>query len=184
MDRRIKKTKQLLKNTLVSLMESHSILKISVTMITKKADLSRGTFYFHYLDIFDMIDKIEDEIINDIKKIIEKYRLDLINNDYTKTLLEIAGYVKTNKNLFRAFFSDNGDIAFMTKLKNEMMKLNYYLEGQHKDKISDKSIQYEIGNFIIYGGIGLFKDWIYNDCSLDPEYVITEMFNFFTNIRI
>lgn len=57
-DRRIRKTKTALKNGLIELMLEKNINDISVRELTEKVDLNRGTFYLHYKDIFDLLEKI------------------------------------------------------------------------------------------------------------------------------
>ena len=73
MDRRVRKTRKLLKEALVALMTEKDFRKITVTELTKKADINRGTFYLHYFDIYDLLEEMENEALDYIKKIIEKY---------------------------------------------------------------------------------------------------------------
>ena len=66
MDRRVKYTKTIIKDTFISLLSSKDINKISVSEICKVADINRATFYRYYLDIYDLLDKIEDDFIEEI----------------------------------------------------------------------------------------------------------------------
>lgn len=49
-DRRIRKTKKLLRDALLRLLSKKSIAEITVTELTDAADVHRGTFYHHYKD--------------------------------------------------------------------------------------------------------------------------------------
>ncbi|MFA6889664.1 MAG: TetR/AcrR family transcriptional regulator, partial [Bacilli bacterium] len=71
MDRRVDKTKKLLRETLVTLMEEKELRKITISEMTARANINRGTFYLHYIDIYDMVEKLGDEIIDIIKDIID-----------------------------------------------------------------------------------------------------------------
>ena len=62
MDRRVRKTRALLLQGLVKMLETHDIQDISVKELTELVDINRGTFYLHYDDIYDMLHKIEDEM--------------------------------------------------------------------------------------------------------------------------
>ena len=59
--------------------------------ICKIADINRATFYRYYLDVFDLLDKMEDEFVDEVK---EAYRVD--DNDeqplshYVTALLNIC----------------------------------------------------------------------------------------------
>ena len=57
MDRRVRKTRALLLQGLVKMMENHDIQDISVKELTELVDINRGTFYLHYDDIYDMLIK-------------------------------------------------------------------------------------------------------------------------------
>lgn len=59
MDRRVKRTKKILYEALLTLMQNKAINKITVKELTELADINRKTFYLHYTDIFDMIDQIK-----------------------------------------------------------------------------------------------------------------------------
>ncbi len=60
-DRRVKRTKKLLRDSLFSLLQEKSINEITVTELTDVADINRATFYFYYTDILDMLSQIQDE---------------------------------------------------------------------------------------------------------------------------
>lgn len=61
-DRRVRKTKKLLLDGLTQLMQTKDVSEISVKELSDLVDINRGTFYLHYRDIFDMLNKTEDEL--------------------------------------------------------------------------------------------------------------------------
>ncbi|MBP3209850.1 MAG: TetR/AcrR family transcriptional regulator, partial [Oscillospiraceae bacterium] len=63
-DRRVRRTKKLLTQALTELMQQKQIKDITVTELTEKADMNRGTFYLYYRDVFDMVEKIEDDMFS------------------------------------------------------------------------------------------------------------------------
>ena len=73
-DRRVRRTKKLLKQGLSELMKEKDFKDISVKDITDRMDLNRGTFYLHYNDIYDLLEKIEDDVIHDFQTVIDKYK--------------------------------------------------------------------------------------------------------------
>lgn len=70
MDPRILRTRQLLRNAFIELLQEMDIEKISVNRLTERATINRVTFYLHYRDIPDMLEKMADEMIEDISKVI------------------------------------------------------------------------------------------------------------------
>ena len=63
-DRRRNYTQSVIKEAFVSLLRTRHVSKISVTEICKLADINRGTFYLHYHDPYDLLEKLEAEHCN------------------------------------------------------------------------------------------------------------------------
>lgn len=61
-DRRVKYTKQAIRESFLELLQEKPIDKISVTEICKRADINRGTFYSHYTDPYDLRQQLEQEL--------------------------------------------------------------------------------------------------------------------------
>ena len=72
-DRRVRKSKDSLKNSLIELMQSKSVNNITVKELVIKADLNRSTFYNYYCDIPDMLKKLEEELYTEFLYTIERH---------------------------------------------------------------------------------------------------------------
>ena len=59
-DKRIRRTKKLLRQALTRLMLQKDFQSITVTDVVREADINRGTFYAHYRDVYDLRDKIAE----------------------------------------------------------------------------------------------------------------------------
>ncbi|PGZ97946.1 TetR family transcriptional regulator [Bacillus pseudomycoides] len=66
-DRRILKSKEAIKNAFIELMAEKDFDKITVKDICNRANVGNRTFYLHYLDKFDLLDKLIEEHIQDLK---------------------------------------------------------------------------------------------------------------------
>lgn len=62
-DLRIKRTQKSIKNAFYELIEEKGFDHISVKDITERAMISRNTFYLHYNDKFDLLNKVCDELV-------------------------------------------------------------------------------------------------------------------------
>ena len=69
-DRRVRRTKKLMTQALTQLLQQKQVNEITVKELTDLADMNRGTFYLYYKDIFDMLEKIEDELFENLNGII------------------------------------------------------------------------------------------------------------------
>ena len=54
-NRSVRNTKKRLKSSLMILLKEKPASKVTVKELCELADINRGTFYYHYTDIFDMI---------------------------------------------------------------------------------------------------------------------------------
>lgn len=98
-DRRVKRTQKLLKDALAKLLMDNELHKISISKLTDLADVSRGAFYSHYQDIFDLYEQMENEFMRDLNSLIDKNPSDL----YEVVYKQIVDYVYDNADICRIF---------------------------------------------------------------------------------
>ena len=65
MDRRTRYTRQIIRDTLLELMGEKGFNHVTVTEVCRRAELNRGTFYLHYLDLNDVLDDILTELMSE-----------------------------------------------------------------------------------------------------------------------
>jgi AcrR family transcriptional regulator len=46
--------------------------EISVRELTEKIHISRGTFYLHYKDVFDLVEKLELDVLQSFDEILDR----------------------------------------------------------------------------------------------------------------
>lgn len=175
MDRRVSKTKMLLKNSFIELLKTTNINKISITDLTEKANINRGTFYLHYTDIDDLIKQLEEEAIKGINDAIEKNVDHLLAREYYYPIFEVTTYAKQNKDFFKYMMGENGDLNFVKKIKASMIEVFYKYLAPAFQKIEDPIILASLASFIITGGIGAFIDWINTDCLYSASKIVKEL---------
>lgn len=176
-DRRIRKTKTALKNGLIELMLEKNINDISVRELTEKVDLNRGTFYLHYKDIFDLLEKIEEELYEEFNNIFHSHDPSDCDNVLLDLLEDILVFLKNNALMCTVLLSPNGDIAFVNKLKiiirNKCFDAWSILFNAKKADTFDYFY-----NFILSGCLGIFEAWLKNGLIESPHEmaILTESF--------
>ena len=65
-DGRVRYTKMRIRSAFYELLHEKSYDKITVTAICEKAEINRATFYKHYMNVEDLVDKLQEETINDL----------------------------------------------------------------------------------------------------------------------
>ena len=69
-DRRVRRTKKLLSQGLIELMQQKQVKDITVRELADLVDVNRGTFYLYYRDIFDMLERLEEELFEQLNAVI------------------------------------------------------------------------------------------------------------------
>ena len=70
-DKRIRRTKKILTEALIEILKEKNVMDVTVSELAKKADVTRTTFYQYYRDPVDMLEQLQDEIAEDIQKVVE-----------------------------------------------------------------------------------------------------------------
>lgn len=166
MDRRIINTKNKLTSTLLELLSKKAIKDITVLELCKKANINRTTFYKYYKDIDDLAIKIEEDLMDELKKhIVDIKRNYLIS--YTSKIIE---EISNNKEVYTKILSDNGDHTFLRKILSLVHEQSIEEWQKLLKKATPKDID-NIYNFIVDGTIGLIEAWIRNNCKDEPESI-------------
>jgi AcrR family transcriptional regulator len=68
-DRRITKSQEAIKKAVIELMSEKSFDDITIQDIADRANVNRGTIYLHYTDKYDLLDKMIEEHINNLREL-------------------------------------------------------------------------------------------------------------------
>ena len=92
-NRSVRNTKRKLRSGLITLLSEKPLNEISVKELTDSVDVNRGTFYFHYSDIYDMLSKIEDEFFERFDSILNDPDPDMRGsaNEYLTAIFSFLG---------------------------------------------------------------------------------------------
>lgn len=173
-DRRVRKSKEALKNSLIELMREKPVNNITVKELVTRADLNRSTFYNYYSDIPDMLSKLEDELYNEFLYTLEahipkKEKVVDVSKGGHKFIEDMCSVIKNNYEFCRCIFSKNGDLNFLFKLE-EMIENN--LKNQLRE-IFDGKIDHltYVYSFFKSGYIGILKEWMKGGCVESSEEI-------------
>ena len=67
-DIRVRHTKDRVRKAFFQLLNTKEFSQITVTELCQIAEINRTTFYKHYLDMTDLLEKIENDILEDTKQ--------------------------------------------------------------------------------------------------------------------
>lgn len=160
-DRRIRKTRAVLKSALLSLMTEKSVKHITVKELCDKADINRGTFYLHYKDVFDMLEQIEDEMFQSFHEYLNIPENEMLSLSKDK-LKDIFTFVQENSEFCKVMLSDKGEIGFTRKLIK-------FLHDKFTAFFENTSVAELYFSFMIYGFLGLIENWLSTGMNETPD---------------
>ncbi len=173
-NQRIMLTKTLLKNSLVDLMHTKSINKITIKELCENADINRSTFYLYYTDQFALLKEIEDELLLNAREHLKNIDSDLNNLHYLKELLY---YMKTNSDIFYTLLCRQENLSFQTSfIDTSIRNLKINLSLQCEEKISDYIYRY-----LTMGCLSLIIKWFEAGFDMSPEELAEMIFRLSDN---
>lgn len=120
------KTKSLIKDAFTVLMKEKGFQTLTVSDITRKAGINRGTFYLHYVDKYDLLEKLEEDLLDDLTEILLKKYDNHFDNPKEiipyQAILSALYYVKDDFDFIQVLISKNGDMSFINRFKELLQK--------------------------------------------------------------
>ncbi|WP_040949551.1 TetR/AcrR family transcriptional regulator [Gorillibacterium massiliense] len=186
-DRRMVKTKQAIRVALAQLMEEKGIDSLTVRDLTERANINRGTFYLHYRDKYDLLEKCEDEvlaILNDLgmrsRSIpLSELQSELSTKKMLPFVLKLLENFRDNAAFMKVLLGPKGDPSFQEKIK-EVIKENFMLKFLGNRKKEDLPVPSDILiAYIASANLGVIQHWLNSDMKISPTEMaqIMQMIN-------
>ena len=159
LDRRVRKTRRQLKECLTRLLKEKKIQDITVRELAEMADINRGTFYLHYKDVFDLMDQIKNELIEEVESVLTHHPVPELVARPSLALSELFPLVQENAEIVSILIGENGDLNFVNRLKRIVS--DKCLKGWLDLKCSsDPDTLAAFSAFIVSGCVGTVQYWI------------------------
>lgn len=153
-NQRVRLTKRLLKDALISLMQALPFDRITVKKLCEEAGINRTTFYLHYNDTEQLLLEAENDIIS--------VASDMITGpDRSRTSLEcISGflsYVQLNSLHFKTLLTFKDSEVFIQRFSQDVVSsVKPYLNDLD---MSDDKKEYLL-YFALVGSLAVIREWI------------------------
>jgi len=167
-DRRVRRTRALLQQSLIRLMAEKEIKDITVKELTDLADITRGTFYLHYNDIYDMLRSMEYEMFVEFNAILNRSPDLNEKGSAPETILtDIFILLERRRDMAKVMMGPHGDLAFVNHMKNLVKERIYKVLAQKK-----AGGEYDYAEaFAVSGCIGVVETWLYHPSPLPPDEI-------------
>ena len=160
-------TKKAIEASLKNLLLKKPFDKITINDIAEDCGISRMTFYYHFKDIYDLVEWACEE---DAKKILDG------KDDYktwTQGFLNLFEEVLKNKpfilNVYRSVGREQVE-NYLYKIVYDLL-LNVIEEKAQGMTVRDEDKEF-IADFYKYAFVGLMLDWVKNGMKEDPHKIV------------
>ena len=163
-------TKAALEESLKRLLLRKPLDKITITDITTDCGISRMAFYYHFKDIYDLV---EWSCVEDGTKALQGKKT---YDSWTEGLTQIFEAVLENKPFIMNVYRN----VDRERMERYLYHLTYDLiVGVVQEKSKDLDISGEdkkfIANFYKYGFVGIMLEWIQEGMKEDIEELVNKM---------
>lgn len=163
-NRSVRNTKKKLQDALLKLLQEKNIGEITVKELTDAVDINRGTFYFHYSDVYDLLAEIEDRFFAKFYLMVNSIPLTPGENDRLDAFFTFIG---ENADFCKIMLGPRGDIAFTRRVRQLILEKCSDIWDEQSASI-DGEVKNLFNAFIIHGCIGIVQEWLNDDCKASP----------------
>ncbi|MCA1321014.1 TetR/AcrR family transcriptional regulator [Bacillus tianshenii] len=174
-DLRVIKTKRAIREALLKLVKEKDFAKVSVRDLCAYAEINRGTFYLHYQDKYDLLERIELELLDTLRELMSKRLANKMEHfvGHPEFLLQFATelfrYVDKEAEVFSMLLLDSVSPMFPNKLK-DLIRGNFLRAQKKEFDLSTLSIPFDyLMAYATSANVGLLQQWLAEGRKNPPE---------------
>ncbi|MEG2688758.1 MAG: hypothetical protein RSA24_06280, partial [Clostridia bacterium] len=166
-DKRIIKTKQAMRSAFIELVQEKNMSELSISGLTKVANITRSTFYMYYQSIGDVRDEIENEMIKSLEKF-------LLNNNIRQVLENPYPFLRAlsdkimsydEMNHYLVCGKDSGGL--LDKIKS--IAVDAFMDSVPEQEQDLRTTVRYIATFLTAGILDSYKEWFHHQDSISLE---------------
>ncbi|WP_409300775.1 TetR/AcrR family transcriptional regulator [Peribacillus sp. SCS-155] len=190
-DQMVAGTRKLLKETIINLMEQKGFESMTVRDIASNAHLNRGTFYLHYRDKYELMERVQEELLDGLQAVLKEINI-VKGMKYVSAevayppLVDVFRYLKENGRSFTVLLGVKGDPAFQKKMKR-IVRHTFHSVFVQYSSLKDTNVpmfhEY-MPAFATSALFGLIEEWLERGMPNTPEEMAVMHFKILNFIRI
>lgn len=158
-NKRKRQSQEKIERVFLQLIQIKEVEQISVSDICKLTNLNRSTFYANYIDIYDLVEKVQIRMETEFANI---FTNDPGVGHNPDSYLKMFRHIKENQIFYKTYFKLKFNANYSTSNLPQELTLKYY---------NNKHIDYHI-EFFKAGFEAILKKWLNNDCKESPEEML------------
>jgi len=163
-------TRQNLMNAFWQIYREKRIEKITVREIAAKAGYNRGTFYEYFVDVYDVLEQIEQSLLPGIADIPPILPIPTVEDSPIDFFID---FYESGNEYYTVLLGDNGDPSFAAKIKNN-------IKGELLSRIANNGIdtlelEYSL-EYLLSAMIGVLTHWFKNGGNIARGRLVALMY--------
>lgn len=167
-DRRVKRSKSMMRDALIALMQEKPFSEITAKDITERADLNRATFYLHYNNVFGLLDELENEVVEGFARMLEETQIRQNEAWEYPIIGHICEYITENPDLCCCLLLNPHSDRLVGKLTEIMKQKGQKVRREMGLEMETHKTEY-IHQFIACGAMGMVKQWLTEGMPLSKK---------------
>ena len=163
-------TKRALEQSLKNLLQQKPLSKITISDITEDCGISRMTFYYHFKDIYDLV---EWACAEDAARALQNKKT---YDTWQQGFVQIFHAVRENKvfvmNVYRCVNREQVE-KYLVPLTDQLI-MGVITERAAGMTVREADQQF-IAQVYSYAFVGIMLDWIQDDMRADPEELVNRL---------
>lgn len=170
-------TRKRIEETILQLLAQKEFSKISVRDITTTASINRGTFYLHFADKYELLEKMEKDVLAGLMEacsplqpatVLEEAR----SGELSTFSMQVFHYIDAHFMKFKVLLSRNNHSGFLKRLQQ-------FFCQQFKDKyenhlLMQQDAQIPANYFAAFAAsafLGVIEEWLNEMSPASPEQI-------------
>ncbi|MED4204527.1 TetR/AcrR family transcriptional regulator [Neobacillus mesonae] len=173
-EKRVNRTKRLIRDTLTELIEEKGFEGVTVRDLTERAKINRGTFYLHYRDKYDLLEQSEDEVIKGIVQLVHEISpIEAVaytsQNEPFPIIQKLFEYFQENANFMKVILGPKGDPAFQVKLR-ELITETFLNKMAKEINSEEMMVPVEfLTTYVSAAHVGVIQHWLETGMEKSPR---------------
>ena len=110
------RSRQMIKKAFAEMLNEKDITKITVTDIVEKAGISRGTFYAHYMDVYDLYNAIQSNMMEAVREAIDLYGARALLLDPSQAITGALLFLEEKKSYYKLFITTSRSDELVSRI--------------------------------------------------------------------
>lgn len=162
-DARVRYTRARIRDAFLQCLKEKPVNRITVKEVCERAEINRATFYAHYTDVYDLLEKLEEETLDGLRRFIAN-RSDKDSDLLPAILKGMAGPQSDSAVLA----SPNGDPGFAGKL-TELFHQEFICRMSSQLPTASRETREQVYRFLAGGCSNLISGWVKGGMTIPAE---------------